>query len=157
MDRGAWWATVQVVAKSWTWLSNLNKSCQRANDLHSDLSWWWLEAAQILGMVLSPQDALGLLARIPNPGPATHKTQSRGRSAAVLLAFLLQRCCRGWPVGWWACELALAAQSARDHQPRLGFQKEAWGTWWHTGHLGCQEKRLKRDLTLLWGSKGSFY
>lgn len=95
---------------------------------------------------MSPQDALGLLACIPNPGPATHKTQSRGRGAAALLAFLLRCCCGGWPGGWWACDLALVTQSARDHQPRLGFQKEAWGTWQHTGHLGCQEKRLKRDL-----------
>ena len=23
MDRGAWWATVHGVAKSWTWMSNL--------------------------------------------------------------------------------------------------------------------------------------
>ena len=46
-------------------------------------------------------------------------------------------------MGRWACELALAAQSARDHQPRPGFQKEAWGTWRHTGSLGVSGERAK--------------
>ena len=31
MDRGAWWATLQGIAKSWTWLKRLNTHTQEVN------------------------------------------------------------------------------------------------------------------------------
>ena len=34
MDRGAWWATVHVVTKSWTWLNRLSMHTENVKRPH---------------------------------------------------------------------------------------------------------------------------
>ena len=114
MDRGAWRATVHVVTKSWTWLSDFTSLQDTARPVYRTKDW-----AELAGCGLAhPPQKTG---RQGQPEPEGGNCGPREASSTnCKQASLLTK--TSWDSGW---STSTGRVAARDQLPR----RDIWHTW----------------------------